>query len=335
MTWLERQWYRWTPWHVILLPLSLAFWLLSTLRRALYRLGWIASVKLPAPVIVVGNIAVGGTGKTPLVIALIALLKEQGYRPGIISRGYRGKSTLPRPVRSDSDPAEVGDEPVLLAMKTACPVWIGQNRVEAGMALLGSHPEVNVIVSDDGLQHYRMQRDVEVVVIDAERWFGNGQLLPAGPLREPPLRLKQADVVVINGWLPGAPLQRREFTMQLNGDLFYNLRNPTLRARPEIFVGQTVHAVAGIGHPERFFKHLKKLGMRFSEHPFPDHHAFTPRDLAFHESDVILMTEKDAVKCVDFAGDNVWVLPIEARLDPGVGLAVLEKLRSSHGSETA
>lgn len=331
MTWLERQWYRWTPWHALLLPLSLLFWLLSALRRALYRLGWLASVKLPVPVIVVGNIAVGGTGKTPLVIALVALLREQGYQPGIISRGYRGKSTLPRPVRSDSDPLEVGDEPVLLAMKAACPVWVGQNRIEAGMALLGRHPEVNVIVSDDGLQHYRMQRDVEIVVIDAERWFGNGQLLPAGPLREPPLRLKQADVVVINGWLPGAPLQRREFTMQLKGDLLYNLRNPTLRARPEIFAGQTVHAVAGIGHPERFFKHLKKLGMRFSEHPFPDHHAFIPSDLPFLESDVILMTEKDAVKCVDFVGDNVWVLPVVATLDPGVGLAVLEKLGSSHG----
>lgn len=335
MTWLERQWYRWTPWHAILLPLSLVFWGLSTLRRALYRLGWIASVKLPAPVVVVGNIAVGGTGKTPLVIALIDLLKAQGYRPGIISRGYRSKSTLPRPVRRDSDPAEVGDEPVLLAIKTACPVWIGQDRVAAGMALLGSHPEVNVIVSDDGLQHYRMSRDVEVIVIDAERWFGNGQLLPAGPLREPPLRLKQADVVVINGWLPGAPLQRREFTMQLVGDLLYNLRNPALRARPEIFAGQSVHAVAGIGYPDRFFKHLKKLGMRFSEHPFPDHHVFTPHDLAFLESDVIVMTEKDAVKCVDFAGDNAWVLPVEATLDPGVGLAVLGKLRSSHGSEVA
>ena len=328
MTWLERQWYRWTPWHVVLLPLSLLFWLLSTLRRSLYRLGWLASTQLNAPVIVVGNISVGGAGKTPLVIALVALLKEQGYRPGIISRGYLGRGTLPRPVRSDSDPIEVGDEPVLLALKTACPVWVGQDRVEAGMALLGSHPEVNVIVSDDGLQHYRLRRDVEIVVIDAERWFGNGQLLPAGPLREPPLRLKQADVVVINGWLPGAPLQRREFTMQLVGELFYNLRNPSLRARPEIFAGQTVHALAGIGYPQRFFKHLKKLGLRFSEHPFPDHHGFTPRDLPFHESDVILMTEKDAVKCADFAGDNVWVLPVEAKLDPGVGLAVLEKLRS-------
>jgi len=136
------------------------------------------------------------------------------------------------------------------------------------MALLGSHPEVNVVVSDDGLQHYRLQRDVEVVVIDAERWFGNGQLLPAGPLREAPLRLKQADVVVINGWLPGAPLQRREFTMQLTGDLLYNLRNPTLRARPEIFAGQSVHAVAG-SVTGTFFQTLKKLGMRFSEHPFP------------------------------------------------------------------
>ena len=335
MTWLERQWYRWSIWHAILLPLSLLFWVLSATRRALYRLGWKRSVKLPLPVVVVGNISVGGTGKTPLVIALAALLKAQGYRPGIISRGYRGKSTLPRPVTPDSDPNELGDEPVLLAHKTGCPVWVGHNRVEVGLTLIGSHPEVNVIVSDDGLQHYRLARDVEVVVVDAARWFGNGQLLPAGPLREPVWRLKRADVVVINGWLPGAPLKRREFTMQLSGDLLYNLRNPELQARPEVFAGQRVHAVAGIGHPERFFTYLQKLGMRFTEHPFPDHHPFAPQDLPWHESEAIVMTEKDAVKCADFVGDNAWVLPVEANLDPGIGLAVLEKLRNADGRETA
>jgi len=333
--WLERQWYRWSIWHLLLLPLSLLFWLVSALRRALYRAGWKRSIKLPCPVIVVGNISVGGTGKTPLVIALVALLKAAGFKPGVISRGYQGQATLPRPVSADSEPRDVGDEPVLLAHKAGCPVWVGQNRVEVGQALLGRHPEVNVIVCDDGLQHYRLARDVEVVVIDALRWFGNGQLLPAGPLREPVRRMRSADLVVINGWLPGAPLQRREFTMQLTGNLLYNLRNPELKAQPEVFAGQVVHAVAGIGHPQRFFTQLKKLGLRVIEHAFPDHHPYVPQDLPWHESEAIVMTEKDAVKCVDFVGDNVWVLPVQAQLDPGIGRTILEKLRNLHGRETA
>ncbi len=329
--WLERQWYRWSIWHLVLLPLSLLFWVVTATRRALYRADWKRSEKLSKPVIVIGNISVGGTGKTPLVLALVALLKEAGYTPGVISRGYRGKSTLPRRVTADSEPREVGDEPVLLARKAGCPVWVGRRRVEVGQALIANHPEVDVILCDDGLQHYHLARDVEIVVIDALRWFGNGLLLPAGPLREPVRRMRSADVVVINGWLSGAPLQRREFTMRLTGDLLYNLRNPQLKAQPEIFVGQRVHAVAGIGHPERFFAHLKKLGMQFTAHPFPDHHPYAPQDLPWHESEAIVMTEKDAVKCVDFVGDNAWVLPVEAQLDPGVGYAVLEKLRNLHG----
>lgn len=333
--WLEQQWYRWTPWHVLLLPLALLFGVLAGLRRSLYRIGLLRVTKLPAPVIIVGNIGVGGTGKTPLVIALVKLLGEQGFHPGIISRGYRGKSRLPRAVTLESEPLEVGDEPVLLATKTGCPVWVGPDRVGAGQALLATHPEVDVLVSDDGLQHYRLARDIEIVVVDAARWFGNGQLLPAGPLREPAWRLQTVDAVVINGWLPGAPLKRREFTMQLAGDLLYNLRNPELKARPEIFVGQTVHAVAGIGHPERFFKQLRKLGMSIRPHPFPDHHAFTAQDLAFPESEVIVMTEKDAVKCVDFVGDNAWALPVEAKLDANFAPAILEKLRKANGPETA
>ena len=292
-------------------------------------------MKLPVPVIVVGNIAVGGAGKTPLVIALVALLKAAGFKPGVISRGYRGASTLPCPVFADSEPEAVGDEPVLLARKAGCPVWVGRSRVEAGLALLAKHPEVNVIVCDDGLQHYHLVRDVEVVVIDALRWFGNGQLLPAGPLREPVRRMRSADAVVINGWLPGAPLQRREFTMQLQGNLLYNLRNPELKAQPEIFAGQPLHAVAGIGHPGRFFAHLKKLGLCITEHPFPDHHPYTPQDFLWPESEAMVMTEKDAVKCVHFVGDNAWVLPVEAQLDPGIGRVVLEKLRNLHGRETA
>lgn len=329
--WLERQWYRWSIWHLVLLPLSLLFWLVTATRRALYRAAWMRCEQLSKPVIVVGNISVGGTGKTPLVLALVALLKEAGYKPGVISRGYLGKGTLPRQVNADSEPREVGDEPVLLARKADCPVWVGRRRVEVGRALIANHPEVDVILCDDGLQHYHLARDMEIVVIDALRWFGNGQLLPAGPLREPVKRMRSADVVVINGWQSGAPLQRREFTMRLTGNLLYNLRNPELKAQPEIFAGQHVHAVAGIGHPQRFFAQLKKLGMQFTEHPFPDHHPYTPQDLPWHESEVIVMTEKDAVKCVDFVGDNAWALPVEAQLDPGVGYAVLEKLRNLHG----
>lgn len=333
--WLEQQWYRWTPWHVLLLPLALLFGALAGLRRSLYRLGVLRVTKLPVPVIIVGNIGVGGTGKTPLVIAMSRLLREQGFKPGIISRGYRGKSRLPRPVTRDSEPADVGDEPALLASKAGCPVWVGPDRVAVGQALQATHPEVNVLISDDGLQHYHLARDIEVVVVDAARWFGNGQLLPAGPLREPAWRLQTVDAVVINGWLPGAPLKRHEFTMQLAGDLLYNLRNPELKARPEVFAGQTVHAVAGIGHPERFFKQLKKLGMSILPHPFPDHHAFTPQDLDFSETDAIVMTEKDAVKCVDFVGDNAWALPVEAKLDANFGAAIMEKLRNANGPETA
>lgn len=333
--WLEQQWYGWTPWHVLLLPLALLFGALAALRRSLYRLGALPVAKLPVPVIIVGNIGVGGTGKTPLVIALAKLLREQGFRPGVISRGYGGKSRLPHAVSGESEPAEVGDEPVLLAARAGCPVWVGPDRVATGQALLATHPEVNVLISDDGLQHYRLARDIEIVVVDAARWFGNGQLLPAGPLREPAWRLQTVDAVVINGWLPGAPLKRREFTMQLTGDLLYNLRNPELKARPEVFAGQTVHAVAGIGHPERFFKHLKKLGMSIRPCPFPDHHAFTPQDLNVPESVPIVMTEKDAVKCVDFVGDNAWTLPVEATLDANFGPAIIEKLRNAHGPQAA
>ena len=333
--WLEQQWYRWTPWHVLLLPLAALFGILSALRRSLYRHGLLRVRKLPVPVVIVGNIGVGGTGKTPLVIALARQLQQQGFRPGIISRGYGGRSRLPRAVTSQSEPAEMGDEPVLLAIKSGCPVWVGPDRVAVGEALLATHPEVNVLISDDGLQHYRLARDVEIVVVDAARWFGNGQLLPAGPLREPAWRLQTVDAVVINGWAPGAPLKRREYTMQLAGDLLYNLRNPELKARPEVFAGQTVHAVAGIGHPQRFFKQLQKLGMKVRPHAFPDHHAYAPQDLDFPESDAIAMTEKDAVKCVDFVGDNAWVLPVEAKLDANFVPAIIELIRNVHGPETA
>ncbi len=329
-TWLQTQWYRWSLWHLLLWPASLLFGALAGLRRRWY-LARQARVRLPVPVIVVGNISVGGTGKTPLVIALTQRLCALGFRPGIISRGYGGDHIATQAVTRENDAGAVGDETLLLARRTEAPVWIGRDRVAAGMALIAQHPEVNVIIADDGLQHYRLARDVEIIVVDAARWFGNGQLLPAGPLREPVSRLKRADAVVINGWLPGAPLKRREFTMQLEGDLFYNLRNPALRAQPEVFAGLSVHAVAGIGNPQRFFSHLTKLGVRFTPHAFPDHHRFIAQDFFWPETESVIMTEKDAMKCEDFVGDNVWVLPVSATVDAGLEAVVLEKLRKAHG----
>lgn len=334
--WLQSQWYRLTPWHAILLPLSALFRLAAALRRSLYRLGWLRTIRLPVPVLVVGNITAGGTGKTPLVIALAQGLRQAGYHPGIVSRGYGGHGRLPRAVSPQSDPLDVGDEPVLLARESGCPVWVGRARALAAQALLARHPEVDLIISDDGLQHYALARDVEIVVVDGERGFGNGQLLPAGPLREPTWRLQTVDAVVINGGLADAPLSHHEFAMRLEGEVLYNLRDPALEARPEVFAGQTLLAMAGIGHPERFFAKLRALGLAIEPRPLPDHHRYTPADFREAAGQPIVMTEKDAVKCAALAaGDEVWVLPVRAELDPRLLPALLAKLKEHHGSQAS
>jgi len=332
MRWLEKIWYGLTPWHVVLLPISILFGLVAALRRALYRAGLLRAIRLPVPVIVVGNIMVGGTGKTPLVLWLADFLRQQGYHPGIVSRGYGGGTQGAVAVDVCSDPAVVGDEPLLLAKKSACPVWVGRDRAVAGNALLRAHPECDVLVSDDGLQHYRLARDVEIAVVDGERKFGNGLLLPAGPLREGVSRLVSVDAVVVNG---GSLLLRNEFEMSLEGEVFRNLRQPELRARAADFGGKKLHAVAGIGNPQRFFAHLRRLGLAFEEHAFPDHYAYQPHDLDYDEADALLMTEKDAVKCAGFADERVWALAVEAILSPAFGQTVLQKLRNIDGRQAA
>lgn len=335
MHWLQRQWLRLTPWHVVLIPLSILFGLAVALRRSLYRAGLLRAVRLAVPVIVVGNISVGGTGKTPLVLWLAGFLRQQGFHPGIISRGYGGGATGTLEVDAGSDPAMVGDEPLLLAKKSGCPVWVGRDRVDAGMSLLRAHPECDVLLSDDGLQHYRLGRDVEIVVVDGERKFGNGLLLPAGPLREGLSRLRSVDAVVVNGGARlGLPLCN-EFAMRLEGREFYNLRNPRLRAAPSDFRGKKLHAVAGIGNPQRFFEHLRGLGLAFEAHAFADHCAYRPQDLSYADADALLMTEKDAVKCAGFADERYWALAVDAVLTPGCGEMVVQKLRDSDGRKTA
>ncbi len=331
--WLEKQWYRHSAWQLLLLPLSALFWLLSALRRVAFSYGWLASERLPVPVIVVGNLTVGGSGKTPLVLWLAQFLRQQGYQPGIVSRGYGSGSVEARSVGPVDDPASMGDEPVLLARKSACPVWVGCDRAAVGRALLAAHPGCNVILCDDGLQHYRLRRDLEIVVVDGQRRFGNGRLLPAGPLREGLWRLRQVDAVVVNG---GAPLDglAEQFQMRLNGAMLVNLCSGEKRAAAELGASR-LHALAGIGHPQRFFEHLHGLGLVFAAHVFPDHHAYRPGDLDWPDADALLMTEKDAVKCAAFADERYWVLPVTAEVDPVFGAKILKLLRECDGREIA
>ncbi|BBE50364.1 Tetraacyldisaccharide 4'-kinase [Ferriphaselus amnicola] len=319
---LERHWTGYTPLHLVLLPLSWLFGALAAARRTLYRLGLLASHALPAPVIIVGNISVGGSGKTPLTLWLAQQLLDAGWHPGIISRGYGGSATHPQEVRKSNTGEQVGDEPLLMAQRELCPVWIGRDRVAAGQALLAAHPECDVILSDDGLQHYRLRRDFEIAVVDGTRRLGNEQLLPAGPLREPVARLLGVDAVVVNG----GSAKTGEFAMQLHGQQFYNLLNPTTLAQPADFTEQNVHAVAGIGHPERFFRHLESLGLTITRHPFPDHHPYRTVDLDFSDADAILMTEKDAVKCAAFANEHCWVLRVDAQMNTSLTERILDKI---------
>ena len=261
-------------------PLAGLFLALAGLRRLAYRHRLLPVHRLPVPVIVVGNISVGGTGKTPLTLWLVRSLQLAGWRPGIISRGYGGSQTGPAPVQADSDPAVVGDEPLLLARRAGVPVWIGRRRAQAGSRLLAAHPEVNVLISDDGLQHYALARDVEIAVVDGVRRFGNGWPLPAGPLREMPGRLDAVDAVVVHGgeadWLRvRAPVHR----MRLEPTRLRSLRAPGRTLSLDWLEGRQVEAVAGIGHPERFFALLRSLGAVVHPHAFPDHHAFGHKDL--------------------------------------------------------
>ncbi len=317
-------------WQRLLAALFIA---LVHLRRLAYRHRLLPVHRLAVPVIVVGNISVGGTGKTPLVLWLVRVLKQAGWRPGIISRGYGGRSKGPCPVRPDSDPAEVGDEPLLLARRARVPVWIGRRRALAGKGLLAAHPEVNVLIADDGLQHYALARDLEIAVVDGERRFGNGWPLPAGPLRELPSRLNTVDAVVVHGgephWLGVCPPVYR---MRLEPTRLYHLRDPGRTLPLSWLNGRRLHAVAGIGHPERFFALLRALGAEVEPHAFADHHPFTGRDLPHG---TVVMTEKDAVKCAAFGRADDWVLEVDASVDSGLQTYVCNRLMLDHGCKAA
>lgn len=320
---LEYYWYRRGLVAYSLWPLAVLFCTVVRLRRLIYGALNRFRRTLPVPVVVVGNISVGGTGKTPMVVWLANQLKNHGLRPGIISRGYGGRTgRQPLAVDGDSDPAEAGDEPVLIARRTGCPVYVAPNRLKAAHALLKERP-CDVLIADDGLQHYRLPRDLEVVMVDARRRFGNGFCLPAGPLREPVSRLARADFVVVNGRArPG------EIAMGLSGTVAVNLADTTVAQPLAAFRHQTVHAVAGIGHPDRFFDTLRAHGLQVEGHAFPDHHAFQPGDLAFGDDLPVLMTEKDAVKCQAFATPRTWAVPVSAVPDTRFAAEIINRIRT-------
>ncbi len=320
---IDEHWYRKSLWLWLLWPIAVLFCLLVVVRRRLYRLGLLPSEKIPVPVIVVGNITVGGSGKTPLVLWLAQFLRQKGYRPGLISRGYGGEAAVwPQTVHADSDPKVVGDEALLLARRSACPMVVGPDRVAAARQLLAEH-DVNVILSDDGMQHYRLARDIEIAVLDGERRLANGLCLPAGPLREPRARLRSVDFIVTNGHAGEG-----EWSMQLEAGEAIALAGDERRPL-SAFSGASVHAVAGIGNPGRFFDMLRGLGLEPIEHAFPDHHPYAQTELDFSDGAPVLMTEKDAVKYFDYAGNRHWYLPVNARLSDDFGeslLATLEKV---------
>jgi tetraacyldisaccharide 4'-kinase len=310
--------------------LSPLYGMVAGLRRGLYRRGILRSRHVPVPVIVVGNITAGGTGKTPLTIELVTRLREAGWKPGVASRGYgRDEADVARWVTAEMAPGLAGDEPLLIAWKTGVPVRVDNDRVAAAKALLTAG--CDVVVCDDGLQHYRLARDIEIEVVDAQRRYGNGRLLPAGPLREPVARAAACDFRVVNlgqasdetGEAPVSGFG--EWAMRLRIDSARPLKGGRVR-KLQSFAGQRVHAVAGIAHPQRFFQMLRARGISVVPHAFADHHRYQKTDLSFGSELPVLMTEKDAVKCQSFATDWHYAVPLQAELPAAFWVALLDRL---------
>jgi tetraacyldisaccharide 4'-kinase len=340
--WLEREWQRLGGIALVFLPLSLVFRGAVALRRLLYASRLLPSWRAPVPVVVVGNITVGGTGKTPVVMEILEMLMRRGWTPGVIARGYG------RVPRREHDPVGVvrvypdvatpehfGDEPVMIARRSRVPVYVSPDRPAAARALLEAHPEVDVLVSDDGLQHYALARDVELAVVDGERRFGNALMLPSGPLREPVSRLRKVDAAIVNGGSSDMVPAPRQFPMTLGRERFVALTgNQELSAHEFALAarGRSVAAVAGIGNPPRFFEHLAGLGVTARPIAFDDHHAFQPQELKLPGVEVIVMTEKDAVKCAAFADSRMWYLRVDAILPPEFDDFLLTRIAQSRRS---
>ncbi|ANF57944.1 tetraacyldisaccharide 4'-kinase [Halotalea alkalilenta] len=329
----EQGWYRGARWTAWLTPLEYLYRMVVARRRARYRAAPSSRYRASVPVIVVGNLTVGGTGKSPLVAWLVELLREEGWRPGIVSRGYGGKAEVyPLRVEADTDPRVAGDEPVMLARQTGVPLVVAPKRASAVAMLV--EDGCDIVVSDDGLQHYALERDLELVVVDGARGFGNGRCLPAGPLREPLARLDEVDAVLVNGE-PAMPMPAGFHRARLVPVAFRRLSDDARWPLEPLPFSVPVHALAGIGNPERFFASLEALGVECRRHPFADHHRFTPEDLDFGDDLPRVMTAKDAVKCRPFADPGCWALDVELQPEPAFAEMLRDRLKTlgppSHG----
>ncbi len=322
---LNRLWYDTAAPPGWLRALAALFGVIVRLRRWMYRVGLRRTALLSAPVIIVGNLSVGGTGKTPLVIWLANRLRESGLRPGIATRGYGGSARQPRLIAVDEDPGIVGDEPLLLSRRTGAPVAIGRDRPAAARLLIAAG--CDVVISDDGLQHYALPRACELVVVDGVRRFGNGWMLPAGPLREPVARLGQCDAVIVNG---GPPATGDELQMRLEAQDAVALQGGAVVPLGR-FAGRGVHAVAGIGNPERFFRMLTDMGLAVTAHALDDHARLKPADIRFGDDKPVLMTEKDAVKCLHFGTAGHWCVPVVAVFAPADAAVLLARVQRAIG----
>lgn len=308
---LDVLWYGTSRWRYALWPISQIYCLFSVMRREAYRRGWLVRYRAPVPVVVVGNLCVGGAGKTPLTIALVEWLQRKGLRPGVISRGYGGDAlSQPVAVTRHTHPHAAGDEPVLIARCTSAPVVVFPDRRRAIEHLL-TLSQIDLIIADDGLQHYALERDIEIVVVDANRLHGNGLCLPAGPLREPVSRLDSADFVVFSGATEGT----RCHSYERHIDEIENLADGRLQCL-SAWRGKSVHAVAGIADPDAFFESLHSAGLVLQKHTFADHHRYSASDLAFGDLLPVIMTEKDAIKCRSLTGVSgpLWQTRLRIRL---------------------
>jgi tetraacyldisaccharide 4'-kinase len=326
---LNRLWYGGSGVAALLQPLAWLYGAAVGIRRSAYARGWFASHRVERPVVVVGNLTVGGTGKTPLTVWLALALRERGYKVGIVSRGYGRSDDAPRAVEPDDDWRVVGDEPLLLRRDSSCPTIVGSDRVAAARQLVKRG--VDVILADDGLQHLRLARDFELIVVDGARGFGNERLLPAGPLRERVARLATVDAIVVNGQAEHPSLRSmRAFEMRLQTASATPVAGGESRPLAQ-FRGELVHAVAGIGNPARFFRELRAQGIEPVEHPFPDHHPFRAADLDFGDRLPVLMTEKDAVKCRSFADSRLWQVPVTVAFSDASSRELLDHITAKLG----
>jgi tetraacyldisaccharide 4'-kinase len=325
--WFERRWYGDMQPGLALRSASALFGAVVGVRRRCYRAGLLESTRLALPVLVIGNLAVGGSGKTPMTIAMVEALRQRGWRPGVISRGHGGSERGPLQLPADASPSRFGDEPCLIARRTGAPVAVARRRAEAGR-LLADTADVDLLITDDGLQHYALARDVEIVMIDGRRGLGNGRLLPAGPLREPAERAAASSFrVVTGGDLPGLDAWRMSLQLDDAEALAGNDTRPLA-----MLAGSSVHAVAGIADPSRFFDALRSRGLHVMSHGFADHHAFRAEDFNFDDGSPLLMTEKDAVKCAAFARPNWYAVPLQATLPQAFIDQVDARLRAAKES---